>query len=211
MSPTPPRPDPELDPELDLAPSPGGEPGHGHAAGAWTIRPTRPGDVEALNDLTEAVAAEGRWLGTEAGFDREARARRLVAALREPDRWASFVAVRGPDPDASGTALVGNLGIERQATGVATLGMQVADGWRGRGIGTALLRSAVDWARDHDAHKVQLEVWPHNRAAIALYERTGFVVEGRLARQYRRRSGELWDSLVMGLVLDTTSPGSPHG
>ena len=29
----------------------------------------------------------------------------------------------------------------------------------------------------------------------------GFVEEGRRARQYRRASGELWDSIVMGLGL----------
>lgn len=205
MSPSPPRPAP------GPGPDPERDPPTARDADRWSIRRTRPDDAEALNDLTEAVAAEGRWLGTEAGFDRDARAQRLLAALHDPDRWASFVAVAGADPDASGTALVGNLGIERQGTGVATLGMQVADGWRGRGIGAALLRAAVDWARDHDAHKVQLEVWPHNHAAIALYERTGFVAEGRLVRQYRRRNGELWDSVVMGLVLDTASPGSPHG
>jgi putative acetyltransferase len=55
---------------------------------------------------------------------------------------------------------------------------------------------------------VTLELWPHNRAARRLYERAGFVEEGRRRRHYRRRSGELWDSVVMGLVLDETSPGS---
>jgi len=59
-------------------------------------------------------------------------------------------------------------------------------------------------------HKLALEVWPHNGAARALYRRLGFVDEGRLRRQYRRRSGELWDAIVMGLVVDETSPGSPY-
>jgi RimJ/RimL family protein N-acetyltransferase len=53
-------------------------------------------------------------------------------------------------------------------------------------------------------------VWPHNGAALRLYERTGFVVEGRLRRHWRRRNGELWDALLMGLVLDTSSPGSRY-
>jgi RimJ/RimL family protein N-acetyltransferase len=44
-------------------------------------------------------------------------------------------------------------------------------------------------------------VWPHNDRAIALYEKLGFVEEGRLRRHYRRRNGELWDAVVMGLVL----------
>jgi hypothetical protein len=43
---------------------------------------------------------------------------------------------------------------------------------------------------------------PWNEAAIALYRKFGFVEEGRLRKQYRRQSGELWDVLVMGLVLE---------
>jgi hypothetical protein len=40
----------------------------------------------------------------------------------------------------------------------------------------------------------------------------GFVIEGRLVRHYRRRqTRELWDSVIMSLVLDHTSPGSPYG
>jgi putative acetyltransferase len=51
-------------------------------------------------------------------------------------------------------------------------------------------------------------VWPHNHPARQLYERFGFVEEGRLRRHYRRQNGELWDAIVMGLVLDDSSPGS---
>ncbi|MGH9179068.1 MAG: GNAT family N-acetyltransferase [Acidimicrobiales bacterium] len=86
--------------------------------------------------------------------------------------------------------------------GVADLGMLVAAGWRGRGVGTALVLTALDWARQAGAHKVALQVWPHNQAAIGLYRKLGFVEEGRLRRHYRRRNGELWDAVVMGLLLD---------
>jgi RimJ/RimL family protein N-acetyltransferase len=51
-------------------------------------------------------------------------------------------------------------------------------------------------------HKLSLEVFPSNEAAIALYRKFGFVEEGRLRSHYRRQSGELWDVLVMGLLLE---------
>lgn len=91
--------------------------------------------------------------------------------------------------------------------GVADLGMLVADGWRGRGVGSALLVAGIDWARQAGAHKVALQVWPHNQAAIALYEKFGFGREGLLRRHYRRRNGELWDAVVMGLLLDPDRAG----
>jgi RimJ/RimL family protein N-acetyltransferase len=71
------------------------------------------------------------------------------------------------------------------------------------------MEAGIAWAREHGAHKVTLTVWPHNRSAIALYAKVGFVEEGRFRRQYRRRNGELWDAIAMGLVLDQESPGAP--
>jgi len=79
--------------------------------------------------------------------------------------------------------------------------MAVARAWRGRGVGTALVHAAVEKARRDGLHKLSLEVFPHNAAAIALYRKFGFVEEGRRRQHYRRSNGELWDSIVMGLLL----------
>ena len=68
-------------------------------------------------------------------------------------------------------------------------------------MGSALVQAGVGWARDRGLHKLCLEVFPHNTAAIALYRASGFAEEGRRVRQYRRGSGEFWDSIVMGLEL----------
>lgn len=77
----------------------------------------------------------------------------------------------------------------------------VAAGWRGRGVGTALVAAAIDWARARGLHKLALSVFPHNHAAIALYKKFGFVEEGRLVRHVRRADGQLWDLIEMGLLL----------
>jgi putative acetyltransferase len=149
-------------------------------------------------DAFTAVAAEGRWIATEVPLDRSARRARFLNQL-DNDRAASFVAL-------ADNRLVGGLGIDLHS-GVAELGMFVAPDARASGIGSALMQACVDWARAAGAHKVILEVWPHNFAARALYSKFGFVTEGRLRRAYRRRNGELWDAFSMGLVLDRTSPG----
>mgnify|MGYP000948480023 FL=1 len=44
--------------------------------------------------------------------------------------------------------------------------------------------------------------------ALRLYEGMGFVQEGYLRRHYPRKTGELWDAVVMGLVLNEETPGS---
>lgn len=168
--------------------------------GALRARRAVEGDFEEWLALFAEVAAEGRWIGAEAPVDSD-RARRVFEARLDFEQAATFIA------EADGV-LVGHLGADL-AGGVADLGMMVRDGHRGRGVGSSLLGACIDWSRDHAVHKVALSVWPHNERALRFYRRYGFVIEGRLRRQWRRRNGELWDALLMGLVLDTTSPGSP--
>jgi RimJ/RimL family protein N-acetyltransferase len=161
---------------------------------AVTVRPATLADVDTLVALLVEVAGEGRWIGAEAPVDVDRRRQRMAADVEGEDAII-LVAEAGGEP-------VGQLGLRLAPYGVADLGMLVAAGWRGRGVGAALLAEAVRRAREAGAHKIALQVWPHNTAAIALYERFGFRREGYLRRHYRRRSGELWDAVVMGLPLD---------
>ena len=167
------------------------------------IRDATTTDVPAILALHALVAAEGRWIGTEAPVD-TARFAQLFTEGIESDDSHLFVAT-------DEGRVVGNLGLHPSTPGVTTIGMSIDPAYRGQGIGTALMTAALEWARAQPTiHKLVLEVWPHNTAALALYAKVGFAIEGRRPRHYRRRSGELWDSIVMGLVLDHTSPGSPY-
>jgi RimJ/RimL family protein N-acetyltransferase len=161
---------------------------------AVTIREATLADVDRVLPLLVAVAGEGRWIGTEAPVDLDRRRQRMVEDIEGAD---AIILVAEADGE-----LVGELGLHLARYGVADLGMLVAAGWRGRGVGAALLAEAIDRAGKAGAHKIALQVWPHNAAAIALYERFGFEREGYLRRHYRRRSGELWDAIIMGLRLD---------
>lgn len=171
------------------------------AAVAVTIRRATSDDLEALLDLREAVAGEGVWIGAELPLDRDGdRARFAETIAADPADAASLLACLD-----DGT-VVGHLSIH-QRRGIAGLGMNVSGGHRGQGIGAALLASALEWARRNGVHKVELEHWPWNHGGRRLYERFGFVEEGYRRRQYRRKDGALWDSVVMGLVLDHDAPG----
>jgi RimJ/RimL family protein N-acetyltransferase len=169
---------------------------------AVTIRRATLDDLEPLLDLREAVAREGVWIGAQLPLDREGdHARHLATIDVQRDGTSAVMLVAEVDG-----ALVGSLSMQNPI-GIAHLGMNVADGHRGQGIGSALVQAALDWARSAGAHKVELEHWPWNHRAQALYERYGFVEEGYRRRQYRRKDGSLWDSVVMGLVLDHDAPG----
>lgn len=155
----------------------------------FVVRQAQAGDARAMAELMAAVAAERDGIATEPPVDVDER-----AALFARSADGSVVAV------ADGQ-IIGMLHVEASRHGFGDLGMLVQRDWRGRGVGSALMRAAIDWARDHGLHKLCLEVFAQNAAAIALYRKCGFAEEGRRIRQYRRASGELWDTIIMGLLL----------
>ena len=154
----------------------------------FDIRPARPEDARAIAELFAAVAEERDGIAAEPPVDVEARAKRTAA---ESD--STIVAVAGDE-------CIGALHLWSRF-GTADLGMYVAKPWRGRGVGSALVAAAIDKARAEGLHKLSLEVFPHNEAGVALYRKFGFVEEGRRVQHYRRASGELWDTILMGLLL----------
>lgn len=80
---------------------------------------------------------------------------------------------------------------------VASIGLGVADSYVGRGIGSALLAELISFA-DNWLHILRLEltVYADNEAAVHLYQRFGFLIEGTL-RAFALRNGEFVDTYTM--------------
>jgi RimJ/RimL family protein N-acetyltransferase len=162
------------------------------------IRRAEPADAQGLADLGSAVGSEPEgWLVTTNGWRNVTDERRYLRAIRRYPHAAVFVA------EDEG-AIVGRLSIGRDqhsASGhVADLGLMVAATHRRRGIGRALLETAVAWARESDVRKLELHVFPWNTAAIALYENFGFVREG-YRRGHYRRDDDYVDAILMAFEV----------
>ncbi len=154
---------------------------------AISVRPAEEGDRRSLAELMAAVADERDGIAAEPPID--------VAEL------AAIWKLDGTLVALAEGVMVGQVRVDPSWMGFGELGMMVAAGWRGRGVGSALVAAAIDWARARGLHKLALSVFPDNQAAIALYRKFGFVVEGRLVHHVRRSNGELWDLIEMGLRL----------
>jgi len=74
----------------------------------------------------------------------------------------------------------------------------VAEDFRKKGIGGALLNTALEWAAQQGARKIELEVRASNETAIRFYERAGMMREGVRRGYYRHPDG---DALLMGKGL----------
>ncbi|WES86969.1 GNAT family N-acetyltransferase [Dickeya fangzhongdai] len=100
--------------------------------------------------------------------------------------------------------LVGNLGFEifsnprRRHAG--TFGMGVKDTHQHRGIGSALLSALTDLTDNWlNIHRIELTVYTDNDAALALYRKFGFVVEGE-SKDYAFRHGRFTDVFHMARI-----------
>jgi ribosomal-protein-alanine N-acetyltransferase len=121
--------------------------------------------------------------------------------------WARLWIARGEGPPASERNALGYLVAWHVADEIHVLNVATHADWRRRGIGRALLGSAVGYAREHRAKHVLLEVRRSNRAAIALYRAVGFFAMGVRARYYPDDE----DAVEMVLMFDAaTGDVVPH-
>lgn len=175
----------------------------------YTIRLAGPADAAALVELGRAVGTEpGGWLITTSDWRTAGEERRYLKALRRYADAAVYVA------ESAEAELVGRLSLARDthpaSAHVADLGLMVAKGHRGRGVGTALLEQAVAWAREAGVRKLELHVFPWNEPALALYDRFGFVREGLRHGHYRRDSEDV-DAILMALRIGEAGRPMPAG
>ncbi len=115
------------------------------------------------------------------------------------DGWVCLVAVCDDE-------VLGQLGLEVQRSPrrqhVASIGMGVKASARRLGVGSALLQAAIDTCEKWmNVSRIEIEVYTGNAAAIALYAKHGFVVEGT-CRRFAFRNGEYVDAHLMARLRD---------
>ncbi len=76
------------------------------------------------------------------------------------------------------------------------------DEFRGSGYGTEALERAIHFAfEDLGLLRLTLSVFEYNERARHVYQKLGFVLEGRV-RESLIRDGRRWDLLIMGLLAN---------
>jgi RimJ/RimL family protein N-acetyltransferase len=71
---------------------------------------------------------------------------------------------------------------------------------RGRGLGTEATRLIVAYGFEQlGLHRIELQAYAHNRRALRVYEKVGFVVEG-VRREVQLREGEWADEVLMAIL-----------
>jgi RimJ/RimL family protein N-acetyltransferase len=85
----------------------------------------------------------------------------------------------------------------------ATLGMGIGQAFVGQGHGRRLIQAAIAWARDEARLSwIDLGVFAHNERAHQLYQRLGFIEQGKREDAFRIDAGIAVTDIQMSLRLD---------
>jgi L-amino acid N-acyltransferase YncA/DNA-binding transcriptional ArsR family regulator len=138
-----------------------------------TVRAMDPADWADVR----RIYAEGIATGN-ATFETEAPDRRTLERTWLPEhRWVAEL-----DGRAVGWAAATPMSTRAVYSGVAETSIYVGDGYRGRGVGKALIHRQVTAADDAGLWTLQTSIFPENRAGIALHQSAGFRTLGMRER-----------------------------
>ena len=139
----------------------------------------------------------------------EDRVATLETELRTPDERTQWMAARGPRhpvvvAEHSGVVVGwGSLNPYNPRDcyrHVADFSIYVERGYRGKGVGKAMLTHLVELARGLGFHKMVLSAFPTNTSGMALYETMGFRTVG-IYKEQGMLDGRWVDTIVMEKVL----------
>ncbi|MDT8436066.1 MAG: ribosomal protein S18-alanine N-acetyltransferase [Gemmatimonadota bacterium] len=142
------------------------------------LRPMRSDDLPAVMHI-ERTSYTQPW-----------EERSFRALMRRP---SADLTVAEADGAVAGFSVTWTVADEAELGNLA-----VADGWRRRGVGRALLAGVVAHVRARGVRALFLEVRESNEAARRLYEREGFRTVGRRRRYYAL---PVEDAIVMKLEV----------
>jgi len=166
-----------------------------------TIRSGLPDDAEALLQGRREEAGASPHLVTQ-----------LDEITESVEEQAEWIRKRTDDPNeifivaeatrATDTRLIGSLALDvhnrRRLHHRAEFGVTVLKDWRGLGIGTALIQTALDYCRESPNIEIlALGVFHTNTKAIALYERLGFTREGADIDYFKVGPNDYADNVIM--------------
>ena len=132
----------------------------GGAASFLALREARPEDRLSLYEVCFNYFAQPYF---EAGFQR---------ILREQAAGRSVMLVA----ETGGVGIIGSGQLVRYGRARAEIAdLEVVAGWRGRGVGTALIQVLSRVAQAHGIRCLEIGATEDNERALALYRRLGFL------------------------------------
>jgi RimJ/RimL family protein N-acetyltransferase len=165
------------------------------------IRRAEPDDAAALLAYLHRVGGEtiNLTFGAEGPGISEAEEREYLTQVAASDNSLAILALAG---DEIVGALTFDGGRRARLRHAGEFGISLLQAYAGQGLGRVLIEYMIAWAeRSGVVRKINLKVRVDNIPAIRLYERLGWVHEGRTTRD-TLIDGKFNDCLLMGREVD---------
>ena len=158
-----------------------------------TIRPARPDDAAAIIAAVRSSSQERSYVLMEI-YGKDAAAQREYIERLDREHNLYLVATAG-DQIVGILALLDYLLCNTPEPAVS-VGVHIVREWRGRGIGSALLRYAVRWAKEHEYRRIEADIFTTNERSLHLFKKSGFQEDS-----CRRRSVQVGVQRINEVIL----------
>ncbi|PYZ94618.1 GNAT family N-acetyltransferase [Salipaludibacillus keqinensis] len=162
------------------------------------IRKVSKSDLEQLKSLLETIDKESQFMLYEAG-ERMISTNQAETMIESLSGHSAFFVAEEDNQLVGYLIALGNKTNKTRHRAYLVLG--VLKRFKGRGIGTELMDEAEDWAVQQGVTRLELTTMVHNEAALALYKKKGYEVEG-LKRQSLMMNGEALDEYYLAKLLN---------
>ena len=158
--------------------------GVGGAGGEYTVRPVHPNDAQMLQELVQHLTPESRYFRFVSSMTQLPPTMLARFTLIDYDREMALVAVlKARSTAADGTLTVTEriIGVSRYVTNPdrssCEFALLVADDFSGKGLGSRLMESIMEVARDKGLAEMDGLVLANNSAMLKLMRSLGFSVK----------------------------------
>jgi len=160
------------------------------------IREATLDDARLMFDLAVALKEDDLFIVGE-GLPETVEEERAFLEYITPDKTLALLAIE--DGICVGNTIT-NIGPFKMNRHTADIGIGVIKGYRGKGIGTKLMKGTMKRLKENGVDKVTVSVFAPNKEARKFYEKLGFTQEGVKEGQWLFK-GEYIDEIIMAKWL----------
>jgi RimJ/RimL family protein N-acetyltransferase len=162
---------------------------------AVTLRPAKESDAADIITSVEEIVKAGEYLQKEATRTLEEEVS-FIKEMKEKGNMYTVVEIGGK---AVGICRIvkGELEMKKHTGNFRTW---ISSEGQGLGISSEIMSYSINWGSKNGLFKIWLTVFAENEIAVKVYEKAGFVEEGRQKGQ-ANINGSLQDELFMAYFL----------
>jgi len=135
------------------------------------LRPARPDDATAIIAAVRSSSQERSYVLMEI-YGKDAASQR--AYIERLDREHNLFLVATVNEQIVGILALLDFLLCSTPEPALSVGVHIVRDWRGRGIGSSMLRYAMRWAKEHDYPRLEADIFTTNERSLHLFEKAGF-------------------------------------